>query len=141
MGVREMPVARSGRPLGVTIIAALMVITAIFAVCGGLVKLGAAPLGFFTDGFGGVFSDAGGGIISIVLAILNLVLAFGLFGLQRWAYFATIIVVIAQVLLGVTGIGVPRIGIFGLLSNIFPIIALIYMLLDGNVRRAFRVGV
>ncbi len=136
-----MTVARSGRPLGVTIIAALMVITAAFAICGGLVKLGASPLQLFTDGFGGIISDAGGGIIAVVLAILNLVLAFGLFGLQRWAYFATIIVVIAQVLLGVTGIGVPRIGIFGLLANIFPIIALLYLLLDGSVRRAFRIGV
>lgn len=122
------------RPLGVTIIGALLLVGAIFGLCGGVFKLIGSPLNILQFDISGLFVDSFTAIVAIVLSLANIALAFGLFGLVRWAYWVTLIVQGLHVLNGL------RVGnglIFG--AGIIPVIIVIYLLVDGNVRRAFRV--
>ncbi len=128
------------RPLGITIIAMLMGLFAILGLCGSLTALGASPLAIFSDGgLGAVFSTGFGGIIGLILSIANLVLAVGLWTLQPWAFWTTVVVEVLSLFnagyFWVGRFGVPRMGC-GI--HLIPLLVLLYMFLDGNVRRAFR---
>jgi hypothetical protein len=127
------------RPLGISIIATLMMVFAILGLCGSLAAFGFAPLAVFgRGGLGAVFATGFGGLIGLVLAVANLILAAGLFRLQSWAYWATIIIEVLSLFnAGIAGdLGVPRVGCG---VHLIPLIVIIYMLVDQNVRRAFRV--
>jgi uncharacterized membrane protein (DUF2068 family) len=105
--------SRMRRPLGVTIIAILVAIGGIAQIIFGLQFLG---------------------IIAVVLGILTLVLAWGLWTLQPWAFWSTIILEAINAVENLLNI---RYGgsIIGLL---IPVVIIAYMLLDRNVRVAFR---
>jgi hypothetical protein len=121
------------RPLGITIIAAVMGILAVFHICGGLGLLISAPfLPILGHGILSVFTGAFAGIFAIVLAIINLIIAEGLWRLRPWAFWVTVVVLGINVLDGLFGTG----GFFGLLVSGA---ILIYMFVDGNVRSAFNV--
>jgi hypothetical protein len=128
---------RAGRPLGITIIAVLMLITALFGLCGGITHFVGAPFAIFNSGLGGVFGNATQALFGILLAIANIILAGGLLNTARWAYYATLVIEILALVNGAAfgGIGVPR-AFCG--AYIIPLIVIIYMLVDSNVRRAFR---
>src|SRR6266487_2670801 len=97
------------RPLGITIIAAFLGISAILAL------LGAIILGFF-----------------------EVALAWGLWTLRPWAYWTTIIVEAIRVILGLYVVLILQKAIIsGILSLIIPIIILVYLVADRNVRAAF----
>ncbi len=120
------------RPLGITIIAAVVGILAVFHICGGLFGLIASPFApFFGHGLVGIFTGAVGSVIGIILALINLVVAEGLWRLRAWAYWVTVIVVGINLLEGVVGAG----GWFSILVSAG---ILIYMFADPNVRNAFR---
>ncbi len=122
------------RPTGVTIIASLMLIGALFALCGGLFKLGIiAPANVFQFDFRGLFVDSFSAIFAIVLAVANLILAGGMFNLAKWAYWITVFVQ------GLAVLNAMRGGIGGLFTvGLIPLIVVAYLLLDRNVRNAFR---
>src|SRR3954468_14085508 len=84
----------SQRPLGITIIAVLIGIGAILGICSGVVGLGFAPASLFGQGggFGAMFSTGLSAIITLVLAVISLAVAWGLWTLQPWAFWATVIV-------------------------------------------------
>ena len=127
------------RPVGITIIAILLALAAIWGIISGLFLFGSAPFAIFNSGVGGIFHNGLDGIFVIVIAIIELILAAGLFNLARWAFWATVIIEAINVLYYLFGaIGSISLG-FGLGTGIIAIIILIYMLADGNVRRAFRV--
>ena len=110
------------RPLGVTIIAVVMAILGIFEIIGGIMILGA---------YGTL------GIITLIIGVLYLVLAWGLWTLQTWAFWGTVILAILTIINGIFGIGggVPATG---WVSLILAVIVLVYMFADRNVRAAFR---
>ena len=113
------------RPLGITIIAIIVAIYGILSIIGGLALLGAS---------------ATAAIIAIVIGVLQLVLAWGLWTLQRWAFWATVIIEVLAVINGVLAMtGNSTVGrapgIFGI---IIALIVLIYLFADRNVRAAFR---
>src|ERR1700681_4666399 len=110
------------RPLGITIIAIIMAILGIFDIIGGIVMMGS-------------YSTLG--IITLIIGVLYLVLAWGLWTLQTWAFWGTVILVVLTIINGIFGIGsgVPATGI---VSLILAIVVLIYMFADRNVRAAFR---
>ncbi len=130
------------RPVGITIIALLLGLGSILGICGALAAIIGSPFALFGTGagLGAVFSSAIGGVVGLVLALVNLVLAWGLWTLQPWAFWGTVIAQVLHLLnigLGATsmgnGIGIGLIG-----TGIIPIIILIYMFVDSHVRNAFR---
>ncbi len=121
------------RPLGVTIIAIIMFIQGILLLIGGIL----AFFGIFAGGaVGGALATIG--IITIVIALIILFFAWALWTLKRWAFWATVIIEIINVVYGLIALfsGRAWVNIFGL---ILSAIILIYFLADSNVRAAFRI--
>jgi hypothetical protein len=128
----------TNRPLGITIIALVMGFLAIVNLCGSLTSLGFAPFAVFGEGgFGQMFSQGIGSLFGLFLALGGLFVAWGLWTLQPWAFWATVIIEVLQLLNGglafSTGIRSFFCGV-----NVIPLLILLYMFLDKDVRRAFR---
>jgi len=121
------------RPLGIGIIAILLFMQAIFElVVGSFTFIGStlSPVARLTAGW-----------LPLVVVILLLILAWALWTLKQWAYWATLIVEIVNIVLHYLGY-VETHTIFAIMSGgIISIIVVIYLLVDGNVRRAFRTGI
>jgi len=127
-------VSTTRRPLGITIIAILMFIQAIFEIVGG----------FFAF-FGNVISNPLSGLlvgwIPLAVGVLLFILAWGLWTLRPWAYWATLILEIVNIVLHFLGFSQTH-STFAIISGgIISIIIVIYLLVDRNVRRAFRTGI
>lgn len=116
---------RRTRPLGITIIAIIMAVFGILGIIGGIALLSVS---------------ASLGVITIIMGVLQLVLAWGLWTLQPWAYWTTVILEVLALINGIFAwtTGLPGQGIFGM---IVAVIILIYMFVDPNVRAAFRTGI
>lgn len=115
------------RPLGITIIAIIMGIQGILGIIAGITLLiGSASGGLFAAG-----------IITLVLGVLYLILAWGLWTLQTWAFWATVILEVIALLDGIFALG--QSGFFsGIVNVVLALIILIYLFADRNVRAAFR---
>ena len=86
------------RPTGVTILAVLMIIGAVFLFLGALAFLfmGAAMhTRAMSSGMSMIFAGLGaaGGVILLILAILYVVVAVGMIKLQNWARIVTIVLI------------------------------------------------
>ncbi|HCI81858.1 MAG TPA: hypothetical protein DHW02_19455 [Ktedonobacter sp.] len=138
---------RRQRPLGITVISVVLFIFGIFELISSIVVLVLSHaarvsthiphvLGMTLDVFGNVF-----GIIGLVIAIVTLFVAYGLFTLKRWAFWLVVIVEIISLIRHAFEISHPNQAIhtLGIIGIIIPILILLYMFLDANVRRAFRV--
>lgn len=136
------------RPLGVTIMAVLLGIQGLIELIGGIVLILAANslshrivshghtiIAKFVDTFG-----IGIGVVGIIVGLVTLFFVFSLWSLQRWAYWAVVIV---------EGISLIR-SIFELVQHtgttvgviagmILPAIIFIYFVAFPGVRQAFRV--
>ncbi len=119
------------RPLGITIIAVLTALSGILAVIGALTVL-------FAVGSGAI------GIVLVVFALIigiaNLVLAYGLWTLKPWAFWATVILEAIGLVLAIVNIATGR-STFAAqaVSIIIAAIIIIYMFADSKVRPAFHV--
>ncbi len=109
------------RPLGVTIIAILVAIGAIFEIIGGLVLLA-------------VFAPVG--ILALIVGVVSLFVAWGLWTLKPWAFWMVVIVEVVHLIQAILSLTRGQGG--GVGDLIFPIIILLYLFLDRNVRAAFR---
>jgi uncharacterized membrane protein (DUF2068 family) len=121
------------RPLGITIIAILLFIQAIIEIIGG-----------FFSFFGSIIHNPLSGLlvgwIPLVVGILLFILAWGLWTLRPWAYWVTLILEIVNIVLHLFGYSQTH-SLFAIISGgIISIIIVIYLLVDRNVRRAFRTG-
>jgi hypothetical protein len=126
------------RPLGITIIAFLVGVGALFSLCGGFIGFGVSPFEIFRHGFGAAGGLAIASLIGIVLALGSLFIAWGLWTLQRWAYWAMILVQVLRLLnIGFMYSQGPSIGALICGPGLIPLIIIIYMLVDRNVREAF----
>lgn len=126
-------VTTARRPLGITIIAILLFIQAIFQIV----------LGIFSF-FGHLIRNPLAGLLvgwfPLVIGILLLILAQGLWTLKPWAYWATLVLEIVNIVLHFFGYQQSH-SIFAIISGgIISIIVVIYLLVDRNVRRAFQIG-
>jgi hypothetical protein len=119
---------RGSRPLGITIIAIIMAIQGILGIIGGIILLAHGV---------GAPGAMGLGIFTLILGILYLVLAWGLWTLQPWAFWTTVVIEVIALINGILGLVGGQTGV-GILSLILPIIILIYLFADRNVRAAFR---
>lgn len=118
------------RPLGVTIISILLGINGVLLIIVGLTAIVAGGV----TGAGFIYFV---GWIPLILGILSLILAWGLWNLRPWAYWTAVILEVLSIvndIFGLTNGGSRHIG-----DLIISLIILLYLLLDRNVRAAFRV--
>lgn len=125
---------RGRRPLGITIIAIILFIQAVFEIVGGIFSF----LGhLITNPLAGLFV----GWIPLAMGILLLILVRGLWTLRPWAYWAILVLEIVNIVFHFLGYQQTH-SLFAIISGgIISIIIVIYLLVDPNVRRAFRTGI
>jgi uncharacterized membrane protein (DUF2068 family) len=124
------------RPLGITIIAAFLGISAILALL--ILILGLNHLSTLGLGAGMTPGTSIALLGAIILGFIEIALAWGLWTLRPWAYWTTAIVEAIRVILGLYVVLILREAIIsGILSLIIPIIILVYLFADRNVRAAF----
>ena len=133
------------RPAGVTMIVIL------FFVLGGLSLLwsglvfGVGGVGSLVGGLLGAERVAGfgdstawSGFLGLLAAVLQIVVAFGLLGMMRWAWVLALVGVGVTVIQGIVGMFTG--GLYGFMCGgiglIIPAIILIYLLRPG-IRKAF----
>ena len=109
------------RPLGVTIISLLVAVGAVFEIIGGIALLAHyGPIG----------------IMALIVGVISLFVAWGLWTLQSWAFWVVVIVEVIHLVQAILALTQgQRIGIGDVA---FPVIILLYLFLDRNVRAAFR---
>lgn len=73
----------------------------------------------------------------LILGILELILAWGLWPLQSWAYWVTVILVVLALLNGMFALTQGAVAT-GVVAIVIALIILIYLFADTNVRLAFR---
>ena len=130
-------VSTTRRPLGITIIAILLFISAVIEIIGGI----SSVIG--TTHAGTTSTDVLLGWFPLVIGVIALVLAWGLWTLKPWAYWGTLLVEIVNILIHFFGfLGLPRThsALAVISGGIVSIIIVIYLLADRNVRRAFQTG-
>jgi uncharacterized membrane protein (DUF2068 family) len=110
------------RPLGVTIIAIIMVI---FGILGAI------------SGIGLLSISSTLGIITLILGVLEIALALGLWSLQKWAYWVTVVLEVLTLLGGIFSLTAGNMSI-GVVDIVVALAILIYLFADPNVRTAFR---
>jgi len=124
------------RPLGITIIAAFLGISALLALV--VLILGLNRVSTLGLGEGMTASTSLALLGAIILGFFEVALAWGLWTLRPWAYWTTIIVEAIRVILGLYVVLIlQKAFISGILSLIIPIIILVYLFADRNVRAAF----
>ncbi len=134
------------RPLGVSIISIILAIQGIFELLLGIFAILAIfAAGHAISGSGhtttGTVVDVLGGTlggISLVIGILTLIFAIGLWTLKRWAFWLTVIIEFISLvrhLLEFTHPTTSTVNI--LLGMIIPVVILLYFLVDSHVRNAF----
>ena len=125
------------RPLGVTIIAAILGISAILALL--VLVLGLNRVSTLGLGAGMTPATSTALLGALIWGFFELALAWGLWTLRPWAFWTTAIIEAVRVIFGLFVVFVLREAILaGILSLIIPIIILVYLFADRNVRAAFR---
>jgi len=129
-------VSTARRPFAITILAILMFISAVIEIIGGLTSvIGNTPTGTASDVLLGWFP--------LVLGVITLILAWGLWTIKPWAYWGTLVVEIVNILIHFFGfLGLPKThsALAVISGGVISIIIVIYLLVDRNVRRAFQAG-
>jgi hypothetical protein len=125
------------RPVGITIIAAILGISAILALV--VLILGLNRVSTLGLGAGMTPATSTALLGALIWGFFELALAWGLWTLRPWAYWTTAIIEAARVIFGLYIVILLHEAIIaGILSLIIPIIILIYLFADRNVRAAFR---
>src|SRR5947209_10813131 len=134
------------RPLGVSIISIILAIQGIFELLLGIFAvLAIFAAGHAISGSGhtttGTVVDVLGGTlggISLVIGILTLIFAIGLWTLKRWAFWLTVIIEFISLVRHALEFTHPTTSTVNiLLGMVIPVVVLLYFLVDGNVRTAF----
>ncbi len=136
------------RPTGISVLFWVYLILGILSLLWGGLVLGVGGLSAL---FGGLFglenvtsfgsTSAWSGYLGILTAIVQIIVAFGLSGMKKWAWVLAIIGVALTVVQGIMGIISGGIFAFvcGSLGLIVPLIILFY-LLRTDIRAAFGLG-
>lgn len=133
------------RPTGITLLAMVFVLLSIVSILWSLLIFGVGGLSWLTGllfsaedlrAFGG--GNTWSGIFGVASAMLQLIVAFGLLGMRRWAW---LLAVIGALLTFVQGlIGMVSGGLFVFCCGAFGLIipgAILFYLLRPHVRAAF----
>ncbi len=117
---------RRSRPLGISIIAVITAIQGILGIIASIILL--------TGGGGARVIEIG--VFTLILSFLYLFLAWGLWTLQTWAFWSAVVIEVIALINGIMGFVGNRPAV-GVLSIVLPVILLIYLFADRNVRAAF----
>ena len=131
---QELTSMRRRRQFGITIIAILLFIQAVYEIVFGIFSF-----------FGHIITNPLSGLlvgwIPLAIGVLLFILAWGLWTLKPWAYWVTLVLEIVNIILHFLGYGQTH-SILAIISGgIISIIIVIYLLVDRNVRRAFQTSV
>ncbi len=126
------------RPFGVALIAILVAIEAILQILAALAMFGVSTFGIFITPYIGVaaalFVIAG---VALIIGIIELVVASGLWSMEKWAWTVAVAVVWIDLVFDAIGGFVNSqswAAVFA--SIIIPVVVLIYLYQNG-VRKAF----
>ncbi len=134
------------RPLGVSIISIILAIQGIFELLLGIFAIlaifaaGQAISGSGHTTTGTVVDVLGGtlGGIAVVVGILTLIFAIGLWTLKRWAFWLTVVIEFVSLVRHALEFTHPTTSTTNIvLGLIIPVVVLLYFLIDGHVRAAF----
>ena len=142
----ETPRQHRRRPLGVTIMAVLLGIQALLELIIGAVAVvaitsisrtirvhGHTVTSNVVDFFGWAL-----GSIPLIIGVITLILALGLWFLKRWAFWTTVVIMVIFLLRQVIEFIRPHDSIVAIvLGAIIPIVVLLYLFVDPRVRAAF----
>lgn len=117
------------RPLGITIIAILVALSGLVTVVLSLIALFAVHTSGVATGLV---------VVALILGIVNLVLAYGLWTLKSWAFWATAALEAINLVLAIIAIATGSSASSQIGTLILSAIILIYLFADRNVRPAFR---
>lgn len=125
------------RPLGITIIAAVLGISALLALV--VLILGLTHVSML--GIGDQMTPTASIVLLLALLVgfFELAVAWGLWTLKPWAYWTTMIVEAIRLIVALyTVFFLQRVLISGISGIILPLIVLTYLFADRRVRAAFR---
>jgi hypothetical protein len=129
------PAPVSGRPLGVAILAILLGLFGVLTLVGGLLVVVLSNHGLV---FGATnLFDVSGTLLGIVLVLLGLIelgVAVGLWHLRMWALVVAVLVLLVDLFGPVVSLALGKAGTASLIGIIIPLILLIYLI---AVRRHF----
>ncbi|SRR5579875_1133800 len=146
--MHNLMVSRPELPIGVRVIAMLTAIQGIISAIIGLFVLAGTFAAHHVIGvhghrilasFVGLFGTVvGGGIL--LEGVLALVFAWGLWTLQRWAFWATIVISTLMLIFNIFAL-IRHSGsvTWTIIDMILPVVILLYFIFDPHVRRAFHI--
>ncbi len=140
------PAASRARPLGVTIIAILLIIAGIvellfgvltfagiFSLAHVIIMHGHPVTARVLDTLGGIL-----GSISIFIGIVTLIFAWGLWTLKTWAFWLVVALEVFSLIRHLLEFARPDHSTVAIvLGLVLPVVILLYFLVDPNVRAAF----
>jgi hypothetical protein len=128
------------RPIGVTIIAVLLSILGIFEFGFGSLALLTSLLGHFIFPLSSAAAGGATGVYYILIGLVKLLFVWGLWRLQRWAFWATVFITAVSLLSSIIAITQPSPTLWIILANLLiPTMILLYFIVDSGVRKAFHV--
>jgi hypothetical protein len=137
IGVTENP---ARRPVGITIIAILLGLLGIFEFGFGALALVTSLLDRFLLPLQSPAVGAALGVYYMVLGLVKFFFVWGLYRLQRWAFWATVFIAVISLLSSILGVTEPSPTVWGFLADlVIPAAILVYFVVDSNVRKAFRI--
>ena len=80
------------------------------------------------------------GVYFLLVGLVKLFFAWGLYRLQRWAFWATVFIATVSLLSTILAITEPTSTMWAFLADLLiPVVILVYLVADSNVRRGFRI--
>ena len=127
--------AQRTRPVGITIISVIQAIQGVLGIITGILELTAG--GSTSGAMAGAVTFIG--VLTLILSVLLLVLAWGLWTLRTWAFWTTVVIEVLSLIGGIFSWTQGHSTALGIVLNVVvPVVILLYMFLDRNVRAAFR---
>ena len=137
IGVIEKP---ARRPVGITFIAILLGLLSILEFGFGALALVTSLLDRFVLPLQSPAVGAALGVYYLVLGLVKLFFVWGLYRLQRWAFWATVFIAAVSLLSSILGVTEPAPTVWGFLADlVIPAAILVYFVVDSNVRKAFHI--
>jgi len=123
------------RPAGITVIALLLALQGVLAII-----VGIEGAGITSFGLGAVADSQVAGYTDIVIGVITLVVSYGLFSLQGWAWLLAVIVTVVRIASGVWGVVLygfsSALGVSAIVAIVIGLLFLWYFMRP-NVRSAF----
>jgi uncharacterized membrane protein (DUF2068 family) len=123
------------RPTGITVLAILAAIGGVFGILGGLALIGVGAVVASSAGLGGLAAILG--LIALAYGILSLVLAYGFWTLQPWAWTLGVGLEVAGIVINVLQYINNTSALGGTIFSIAINAIVLWYLYQPNVKAAF----